>query len=726
MDPPPPIPSRNSKTKLTHGTPPCLIPEIISLTSLLPPGLSKRIERPPKPPSPMTELEIALHHKRQSLKSNSKSNPVSPTNSGTMIKIGRHKKEKNSPQISPNLSCSNEVEILFGDEHVTYSFEKNAPPKKVTLPDLDRLRPLIPDSNENQLFKNSIPGLTGSEMRMLDEFNICSPPNDLLASCLNELSDMKGFLSSQKISETDSIGSNFSLQELSHLRAPSFPEVESTDSFTASVRCDSFSALDDLDALIADLDEMALGIESPEKSSHSDLASPESNSTPQSVDTFEVKNSFQTNHKPDPIHVPQHSISSQDDVFETHLSPNDSKEAKISLALSKLRLANQRRLVLKIYDINMSYKMVKIVENMSARSVCNTMAEKNHQTPGPNWCLVEFLTALGLERTIEDHEPLLDVIAHWPRQHTNVIIFKNISEKYLLLKKPQLFMPAIHPLATNNDSNFDDATRRRILIKELFYDKTLPPISNVLNIKIGKKGAWRKIFCVLRTSGLYYSKSRRSSTKDLVNLVTWKKVELYRGQRYVEMYKSPDKFCCSLVPAGRLDQVEKLIVHMCFPSKRMLEVWMACISLAKYSTQLVLNYQENFELYPWLENEGDLSNPMSEVTPRSQESALTTEEKQMLHNELQMNSLANPLIDSLDVLEEKKIKFSSTSDLDSRESIKKSSKIAASFSNAWAAGDSVFIPQAADGNHVEQSPIDKFQPFSYTQGNLLASKFTLV
>ena len=655
------------------------------------------------------------------------------------------KTKEDLTQISSN---NNEVHILFGEEQITYSFEKDNHIPKV---DTCHQEYQQPPESKNHLFIQPVSPVSDSHLNSLpipdrslqtqqsynylspampEDFNACSPPNDLLAACLNELSELQGF--PQKKSESDSIGSNFSLQELSQLNSPSIPEVESTDSLVNSVKCDDIG-IEDLDALIADLDEMTQAIQA---NSESDIQS--SHSLPPDPSPCLLVEPTNTVCSPQQSH--QYHTSDLSELKYIRTAPTeelvqstatlDSKQAKISLALSKLKKANQKRVVLKIYDINMSYKMVIIDENMTSRSVCAVMAEKNHQIPGPNWCLVEHLSSLGLERTIEDHERVLDVLSHWPRQHSNVILFKNMSEKYLLLKKPQLFMPSIHPLSSDNESNFDDTTRRRILIKELFYDKTLPPIANVVNIKIGKKGSWKKIYCILRTSGLYYSKSRRSSTKDMVNLVTWKKVGLFRGHRYCELYKSPEKFCCSLIPSGPLDQIEKSIVHLSFSNKKQLESWMACISLAKYSTQLFNNYLENFDLYPWLENGGELANSESEsvssVIPRSQESALTNEEKQMLHNELQMNSLSNPLIDSLDVLDEKKNRLNQSFDSELRESVRKSSKIAATFSNAWVAGDSVLPPPNATNFRNFENPIDRQQPFSYTQDIPAPTKFTLV
>ena len=42
------------------------------------------------------------------------------------------------------------------------------------------------------------------------------------------------------------------------------------------------------------------------------------------------------------------------------------------------------------------------------------------------------------ERVLEDHEKVVDAISHWPRDHTNFVMFKNNPEKYHVIKRPQV------------------------------------------------------------------------------------------------------------------------------------------------------------------------------------------------------------------------------------------------------------------------------------------------
>ena len=53
-------------------------------------------------------------------------------------------------------------------------------------------------------------------------------------------------------------------------------------------------------------------------------------------------------------------------------------------------------MVLKVFSIDGSSKMVAIHNGMNARDVCLLLAERNHLDIGPNWTVVENITDLQL------------------------------------------------------------------------------------------------------------------------------------------------------------------------------------------------------------------------------------------------------------------------------------------------------------------------------------------
>ncbi len=78
-------------------------------------------------------------------------------------------------------------------------------------------------------------------------------------------------------------------------------------------------------------------------------------------------------------------------------------------------------------------------------------------------------------------------------------------------------------------------------------NKILPKCEGELQIREGKKSGWKKHTFVVRASGLYYSKSKSLSSRDIIRVAEWKDVEVYTGNQYKKFYRAPGNFCFSLV-----------------------------------------------------------------------------------------------------------------------------------------------------------------------------------
>ena len=119
-------------------------------------------------------------------------------------------------------------------------------------------------------------------------------------------------------------------------------------------------------------------------------------------------------------------------------------------------------MIVKVINNDGSSKMVLINGQMDTHDVCMMLAEKNHQSLDPNWTLMErledfelcniicifvlvlitllmfYYTYVALERTLEDHENVVEALSHWPKVHHNTLHFRYNHDKYLLLTKPQV------------------------------------------------------------------------------------------------------------------------------------------------------------------------------------------------------------------------------------------------------------------------------------------------
>ncbi len=80
-----------------------------------------------------------------------------------------------------------------------------------------------------------------------------------------------------------------------------------------------------------------------------------------------------------------------------------------------------------------------------------------------------------VERSLEDHENVVQALAHWPKGNTsNQILFRNNPDKFLLLQRPQLFVPTSHIYASGAGASkssdiFTEEKKKQILLQVCVY-----------------------------------------------------------------------------------------------------------------------------------------------------------------------------------------------------------------------------------------------------------------
>lgn len=291
------------------------------------------------------------------------------------------------------------------------------------------------------------------------------------------------------------------------------------------------------------------------------------------------------------------------------------KLEKMRIAMQKMKRAQFQQLVVKAVNADGSTKMAVVDEIMTAWDVCKLLVEKNRTQLGPNWTLIERLPSLQIERTLEDHENIIEALAHWQKgsHHDNQLHFRNNPDKYLLLQRPQLFVPTDHIYATGGTAKpsksseiFTEERKKQMLLKEFFVEGNVPKVEGEIFMKVGKH-KWKKGLFTVRASGLYISKSGKSlALRDIARVVEWKNVRMYTGKNYTKVYKAPLQYCLSLVPNGPIQAMMKKVIHLCISNnKRDFGVWEASIRLAKYGKQLEQNNDMLKVDMPWLELESE-------------------------------------------------------------------------------------------------------------------------
>lgn len=71
--------------------------------------------------------------------------------------------------------------------------------------------------------------------------------------------------------------------------------------------------------------------------------------------------------------------------------------------------------------------------------VTDRMVNKDNVEPSANWCIVERLPELFMERILEDSEQLMLTVLDWGRNSPhNKLVFVQRRDKYPLFRNPQV------------------------------------------------------------------------------------------------------------------------------------------------------------------------------------------------------------------------------------------------------------------------------------------------
>nr|XP_039262436.1 ras-associated and pleckstrin homology domains-containing protein 1-like isoform X1 [Styela clava] len=347
-------------------------------------------------------------------------------------------------------------------------------------------------------------------------------------------------------------------------------------------------------------------------------SSAESDLSRHSADYTNEKASQRYSFAPDDIKRQLDMVNRQADI--DNLSPEEREERikaeKMRIALEKLKEARIQKLVVKVFNKDDSSKTLVVDERMTTRSVVRQLLEKNHYEPSINWALIEELPSLFMERIFEEHESVTEMLSFWTRDTTNQVRFLERKDKYALFRNPQ------HYLLSTSDSESQMAERQKqTLVEEFFSGRSgtgVPEVQGILYVK-GDSKSWSRKYCVLRTSGLYCSKSgepkKGKKVSDLQCLVMFEHMCVYLGRGWKKKHKSPTDYGFALKHPA-IQTKSKHIKYFCCDDVRSLMRWIVGIRCAKYGKQLKDNYDKT--------NEEMKATPVSAMTFHAQQPDTTS------------------------------------------------------------------------------------------------------
>ncbi|XP_016083656.2 growth factor receptor-bound protein 14 isoform X4 [Ornithorhynchus anatinus] len=196
--------------------------------------------------------------------------------------------------------------------------------------------------------------------------------------------------------------------------------------------------------------------------------------------------------------------------------------------------------VIKVYSEDDTSRALEVPSDITARDVCQLLILKNHYIDDHSWTLFEYLPHMGLERTIEDHELVVEIQSKWGMEEENRLCFRKNYAKYEFFKNPVNFFPE-HMLSFSSETNGEIAHTQ--ILQMFLSSSTYPEIHGFLHAKEQGKKSWKKIYFLLRRSGLYFStKGTSKEPRHLQFFSEFSSSDLYVSLAGKKMHGAPSNF----------------------------------------------------------------------------------------------------------------------------------------------------------------------------------------
>ncbi|XP_071475225.1 growth factor receptor-bound protein 14 isoform X1 [Marmota flaviventris] len=285
------------------------------------------------------------------------------------------------------------------------------------------------------------------------------------------------------------------------------------------------------------------------------------------------------------------------DVLEMPSIPNPFPELCCSpftsvLSSGLLSKGNSRKKqVIKVYSEDETSRALEIPSDITARDVCQLLILKNHYIDDHSWTLFEHLPHIGLERTLEDHELVIEVLSNWGMEEENKLYFRKNYAKYEFFKNPMYFFPE-HMVSFATENNGEISPTQ--ILQMFLSSSTYPEIHGFLHAKEQGKKSWKKIYFLLRRSGLYFStKGTSKEPRHLQFFSEFGTSDIYVSLAGKKKHGAPTNygFCFKPNKAGGPRDLKML----CAEEEQSRTCWVTAIRLLKYGMQLYQNYMHPYQ-----------------------------------------------------------------------------------------------------------------------------------
>ncbi|XP_009674467.1 growth factor receptor-bound protein 14 isoform X1 [Struthio camelus] len=247
-------------------------------------------------------------------------------------------------------------------------------------------------------------------------------------------------------------------------------------------------------------------------------------------------------------------------------------------------------LVIQVYSEDDTSRALEVPSDITARDVCQLLILKNHYIDDHSWTLFEQLTHTGLGRAIEDHELVMEVQSNWGMEEENRLYFRKYYAKYEFFKNPMSFFPD-HMMSFSSETNA--AISHSGILQMFLNSSTYPEIHGYLHAKEQGKKSWKKLYFLLRRSGLYFStKGTSKEPRHLQFFCEFSNSDMYMSLTGKKISGAPTNygFCFKPNKSGGTRDLKQL----CAVDEQSRTCWMTAVRLLKYGMQLYQNYMQPY------------------------------------------------------------------------------------------------------------------------------------
>ncbi|XP_030077836.1 growth factor receptor-bound protein 7 isoform X4 [Microcaecilia unicolor] len=244
--------------------------------------------------------------------------------------------------------------------------------------------------------------------------------------------------------------------------------------------------------------------------------------------------------------------------------------------------------VVKVFSEDDTCRSLEVTAGTTARNVCEILVEKTHALSDESWSLVEFHPHLALERCLEEHESVVEVQATWPMGGESKFIFRKNFAKYALFKNsPSLFPEAMVASCSEAHKGMSHSE----LIQNFLNSGSCPEIQGYLHLKEMGKKVWKRLYFLLRRSGLYYStKGTSKDPQHLQYFIDVTESNVFFVTQGKKLYGTPTEYGFCIKPHKTRNGTKGLKVF-CTEDEQSRLCWISAFRLFKYGIQLYRNYE---------------------------------------------------------------------------------------------------------------------------------------